>query len=171
MAAVIAPISTRSGSLRPAAPAPTPARPPLQLIPGGRQAARDHARHLRRAQPVHPSVYLRRRLGFGLAALCLVAIAYLAITGLGVVVRGETGRAGPGTSTSAVADPGAAAPAGVTSPAGTTYVVQPGDTLWSIARSLHPSRDIRAVVDDLASRAGPGPLQSGQRLSVDGLAD
>ena len=28
-----------------------------------------------------------------------------------------------------------------------TYVVQPGDTAWSIARSLHAAGDIRGVVD------------------------
>ncbi len=51
------------------------------------------------------------------------------------------------------------------------YVVQPGDTLWSIARHLHPSGDIRAVVDELAARAGSASLQAGQRLSLDGLTD
>ncbi len=49
------------------------------------------------------------------------------------------------------------------------YVVQPGDTLWSIARSLHPSGDLRPVVDSLESRAGGAALVPGQRLRVDGL--
>ena len=58
--------------------------------------------------------------------------------------------------------PGRAAPAAA---AGGTrvYVVQPGDTLWSIARQLHPQDDPRPVVDQLASQVN-GSLQVGQRL-------
>jgi hypothetical protein len=48
-----------------------------------------------------------------------------------------------------------------------TYVVEPGDTLWSIARRVAPGRDPRPVVDGLIRandlRAG---LQAGQELSV-----
>jgi LysM repeat protein len=44
------------------------------------------------------------------------------------------------------------------------YVVQPGDTLWSIARQLHPQDDPRPVVDQLASQIHGGSLQVGQRL-------
>ena len=48
-----------------------------------------------------------------------------------------------------------------------TYVVEPGDTLWSIARRVAPGRDPRPVVDGLIRandlRAG---LQAGQELSI-----
>ena len=48
-----------------------------------------------------------------------------------------------------------------------TYVVQPGDTLWSIARRVAPGQDPRPVVDGLIEandvRAG---LQAGQELSI-----
>ena len=48
-----------------------------------------------------------------------------------------------------------------------TYVVEPGDTLWSIARRVAPARDPRPVVDGLIRandlRAG---LQAGQELSI-----
>ena len=48
-----------------------------------------------------------------------------------------------------------------------TYVVQPGDTLWSIARRVAPGQDPRPVVDGLIEandvRAG---LQTGQELSI-----
>jgi hypothetical protein len=59
--------------------------------------------------------------------------------------------------------PGRATPAAA---AGGTrlYVVQPGDTLWSIARQLHPQDDPRPVVDRLASQLHGGSLQVGQRL-------
>lgn len=49
-----------------------------------------------------------------------------------------------------------------------TYVVRPGDTLWSIARRSFPSADPRLVVGAIASanRVDPGALVPGQELSV-----
>jgi nucleoid-associated protein YgaU len=38
---------------------------------------------------------------------------------------------------------------GGTAPADSTVVVQPGDTLWSIAAEHYPSDDVRARVDDI----------------------
>jgi Tfp pilus assembly protein FimV len=48
-----------------------------------------------------------------------------------------------------------------------TYVVEPGDTLWSIARRVAPGRDPRPVVDGLIEANDVrGGLQAGQELSV-----
>ena len=48
------------------------------------------------------------------------------------------------------------------------YVVQPGDTLWSIAARLAPDDDPRAVVDALRVLAnGTADLQVGDRLDLD----
>ena len=49
-----------------------------------------------------------------------------------------------------------------------TYVVRPGDTLWSIAERSAPSVDPRLVVDAIASanRVDPGALVPGQELSI-----
>ena len=49
-----------------------------------------------------------------------------------------------------------------------TYVVRPGDTLWSIATRLDPSIDPRVVVDAITSANGvdPGALVPGQQLSI-----
>ena len=44
------------------------------------------------------------------------------------------------------------------------YVVQKGDTLWSIARQLRLHDDPRPVVDELAAQVRGGSLQAGQRL-------
>ena len=48
-----------------------------------------------------------------------------------------------------------------------TYVVEPGDTLWSIARRVAPGRDPRPVVDGLIeANSLRGGLQAGQELSI-----
>jgi Tfp pilus assembly protein FimV len=47
------------------------------------------------------------------------------------------------------------------------YVVQPGDTLWSIARRVAPGRDPRPVVDGMVETNDlHGGLQAGQELVV-----
>jgi LysM repeat protein len=49
-----------------------------------------------------------------------------------------------------------------------TYVVRPGDTLWSIARSSSPSDDPRLVVSAIraANDVDPAALVPGQQLSI-----
>jgi LysM domain len=51
---------------------------------------------------------------------------------------------------------------------GRTYVVQPGDTLWSIARRVAPDRDPRPVVDALRRANGGPDLQVGSSLTIPG---
>lgn len=67
--------------------------------------------------------------------------------------------AGPGSGVDPVG-------AGTTPEAQTIVVVQPGDTLWSIAADLDPDGDLRATVDRLADRNGGSGLTVGQRLVV-----
>ena len=45
-------------------------------------------------------------------------------------------------------------------------VVQPGDTLWSIATWLDPGADTRRLVDQLSGLAGSTVLRPGQRLVI-----
>jgi len=52
--------------------------------------------------------------------------------------------------------------------AGRTYVVQPGDTLWSIARRVAPDRDPRPVVDALRRANGGPDLRVGSSLPIPG---
>jgi LysM repeat protein len=48
------------------------------------------------------------------------------------------------------------------------YVVQPGDTLWSIATAVSvDGEDIRPLVDHLKSAAGGSALDVGQRIVID----
>ena len=51
-----------------------------------------------------------------------------------------------------------------------TVVVQPGDTLWSIAAEHYPADDVRVRVDDIEqANSLPGPvIQVGQRLRLPG---
>ena len=150
---------------------PLTSRPTLHVIDGGRRGARAYARTQRPAGRLHPAVYQRRRLGVLVATVTVVAIGYLALTGLGALLSPHSaGAAAAGAPAHAVASAAPVAPAhAATAPA--VYVVQPGDTLWSIARQLHPSGDIRPLVDALADRAGSGPLVAGEALPVDGLVD
>lgn len=48
------------------------------------------------------------------------------------------------------------------------YVVQPGDTLWSIATAVSlEGEDIRPLVDHLKTVAGGSALDVGQRIVID----
>jgi len=49
---------------------------------------------------------------------------------------------------------------------GATYVVQPGDTLWSIASRLEPGADPRPVVDRLTDAHGGTVLHVGERIRL-----
>jgi LysM repeat protein len=62
----------------------------------------------------------------------------------------------------------AAAGSAATAPrrAASGYVVQPGDTLWSIARRLQPEGDVRPLVDQLVDLNGGTDLAVGQRLPI-----
>jgi hypothetical protein len=51
--------------------------------------------------------------------------------------------------------------------AGHSYVVQPGDTLWSIAAEIAPEEDPRVVVDALRAANGGPELEVGQELTLD----
>jgi nucleoid-associated protein YgaU len=114
------------------------------------------------------AVYRRRRLG----AAILVALAVIALFALAAVLR-PGGSASTAVHTApapgaVVSDPAAYGASHTDPPAGSVYVVQPGDTLWSIAHKLQPGGDVRAEVDRLAGLNGTAALQAGQRLRLAG---
>ena len=121
-------------------PGPGPSsRPALRVLEGGRAPAR----------LARQAVYRRRRF----AALVLVTLVVLGALLLANAVVART--AGGGNPYPV---------AGTSSPL--LHVVQPGDTLWSIARGLDPDGDVRLTVDRLVDLNGGAPLSVGQRLEL-----
>jgi hypothetical protein len=98
----------------------------------------------------HPTA-ARRSAVVGVFTVLLAACA--------VWVQGGGGRTGSG--------PLAAPGAGRTETAAAhVWIVQPGDTLWGIARRLDPHGDVRPLVDALSRQVHGKPLQAGEQLRL-----
>ncbi len=54
--------------------------------------------------------------------------------------------------------------AGESLTAGQVVIVKPGDTLWSIARKMQPTGDVRPLVDRIATLNNGHALIAGQAL-------
>lgn len=117
-----------------------PARSPLRVLEGGRAPS----------QLAQRAVYRRRRV---VAAVCVVALVAALTLLAGAALAGLAG-----------GDPSPAA--GVSAPATTSVVVQPGDTLWSIAAAVAPDVDVRITVDRLVALNGSSSLAAGQVLAI-----
>jgi LysM repeat protein len=94
-----------------------------------------------------PAVIRRRRV--------VVAGVLLAVIVMAALVAGRVSTVLGGTPAVPGHRPGVA-----------TYVVQPGDTLWSIARSLQPDGDVRPLVRGLGAANGGAALTVGQVLAL-----
>ncbi len=121
-------------------------RPALRLLQGGLGARPS------------PAVYRRRRV---VALVLAVAFVVVAMAGLQAALRPLAG-AGGGRPLSAT-EGSAPVTAGHES-----VLVQPGDTLWTIARELRPTGDLRPVVDDLTALNGGASLEAGQVIVLPG---
>ena len=121
----------------------------------GRPSAPFPRRPFARRRP-SPAVIRRRRLG---VALVLVGIAFLAIVGT-LDVQAVLGRTGSGPLSAAGAGPG------LRLAADQVWVVQPGDTVWSIARSVEPGADVRPLVDRIDAELKGAPLYPGERIRI-----
>jgi nucleoid-associated protein YgaU len=118
----------------------------------------------RRRRPSRPSVARpgrlspRRRIAAGRLASATVLLAGTAL--FGWPTGGTPAAAGP-------VPPGRAEPAQAGGPTA-SVVVRPGDTVWSIARRLQPSGEIRPLVDHLTEGRSGRALQPGEVLVVPG---
>ena len=125
-----------------------PARPELRLLDGGRAPSR----------LAEQAVYRRRRLLVAVLVLATtVAFVLLATAAVARLAGGAPSAAGGPTPTSAAAS-------GAAGVAARTVVVQPGDTLWSIAADIAPDADLRITIDRLVELNGASPIVPGQEL-------
>ena len=92
-------------------------------------------------------VYRRRRVGAALAvAVSAICLGTVAVGAHGLLTGEPPGRHAQ--------------------PQHVVYVVQPGDTLWAIARRLQPTGDVRPLVARLAAQRHGQPLEVGQSVSL-----
>ncbi|MEO6123379.1 MAG: LysM domain-containing protein [Ilumatobacteraceae bacterium] len=124
---------------------------------------RNHSSHM---------VFMRRRLLVGLLFVALLA-------GLGLSARSVLADHGGVPASTPVVQPAissltASAAVGVgphatTAPApaaGTPYLVQPGESLWSIAESWHGRDSVADYVERLVDANGGASVQAGQLLTL-----
>jgi hypothetical protein len=95
-------------------------------------------------------IYLRRRL-------VLVTVATLAVLGAVHLSPGFSG----GGPLAASGGPGSAHLV-----AARTYVVQPGDTVWSIALHFQPTGDERPLADAITAELGGTSLLPGEAIRI-----
>ena len=89
------------------------------------------------------------------------AVAILAVAAAGTLL-GAGSLAGAEQAT----EPRPPEPAVQGPPAAASHVVQPGDTLWTLARRLQPEGDVRPLVARLRAATGGGALAPGQRIPL-----
>jgi nucleoid-associated protein YgaU len=104
----------------------------------------------RRALPDRATRVRRRRL----AAIALATLLGFAALSVGRILWSAALGSSP-------AEPIGSAPI-----TGEVYVVQPGDTLWSIAHRIAPGEDPRPIVAELREHNGDAELTPGERLVV-----
>ncbi|MBI5090588.1 MAG: LysM peptidoglycan-binding domain-containing protein [Actinobacteria bacterium] len=93
------------------------------------------------------ATYVRRRVG-ALAFVVTLVVSVGSVSQHGLADRGDDPASVPTIGRSA------------------TYVVQSGDTLWSIAEQQYPGSDIAEVVDAMVSLNGGTAIDPGQRLRL-----
>lgn len=108
-----------------------------------------------------PAVFVRRQVvALLLAAIVLGALSFGLRSAVGALTAAPAS-GGEGVAASIAPAAGVAAATEVA-----TYVVQPGDTLWSIARALQPTGDPGALVQALAKANGGSALDAGDVLVI-----
>jgi Tfp pilus assembly protein FimV len=111
--------------------------------------------------------YRRRRL-------VVLTVVLIAAVGVLAAVQSAAGASGVVTASdlggTAVSNPAPAPASGAPKadragePASVFYVVQPGDTVWSIARALRPRGDVSGLIAAISAANGGVKLDVGQKL-------
>ena len=101
------------------------------------------------------AVYRRRRIAVLLCAAAVLSLGWIGLHRL-------TGSSGGGPLT-AVGQPVSIDASLATH---TRVIVQPGDTLWTIARRVQPTGDVRPLVSNLEAKRHGRPLQVGETLQI-----
>lgn len=153
----MAAILTPNRSAKPSTP---PRRPALRLVDTSEGLLRPPVA----VRPARRSI--AAELGLDSAALLMVSIAFLIVVG-GVIALGQGRFSDLAADPTPAATPAAAsaAPAPAASP-GTMVTVRSGDSMWSIARRLQPTGDVRSLVDALVAANGGSSIAPGDRLTV-----
>jgi hypothetical protein len=103
-----------------------------------------------------PSPRVRRR-----RCQVVLFLGILLVAGVVWALGGVLGRFGSGPLAAPGPDPSRAVPVDAI-----VRIVQPGETVWSIARSIQPKGEVRPLVDRLEREVQGRPLQVGDRLVV-----
>jgi hypothetical protein len=129
-------------------------RPVLRLVPSPAVPSQQELRPLSAPAPdPAPGVRLTRR-GRALARLAVLIVLLVAGVGLMLATTGAFGPAAAGTTPSR--------------PATRTIVVQPGQTLWSIARQVAPNADRRDTIARIVelNALANSSVSAGARIAV-----
>jgi nucleoid-associated protein YgaU len=141
--------------------APAVAAPSLRLAP-------PPARRRPAVPALDRATVFRRRRLMALVFSTLVVVGLVASLDYLTSLSGADGTPAPLDARPADSPVNDASTAGAGAVAdGDAYVVQPGDTFWSIAAEVAPGEDPRPVVDRLQDANGGGALQAGDRLVID----
>lgn len=109
-------------------------------------------------------MYRRRR---AVVLLALVVVALVAAIAVRPALAGSGGGALTATRSSGAGTDAAAQAAAPASQAGVhVYIVQPGDSIWSIVQGSGHRGDLRPLVDRIALQLDGRPLQPGQHLLI-----
>lgn len=122
-------------------PSPSIDRTALRVLPGGLADA-----------SVRPVVVAVDWRSVAVAVVSVVLAAALAVA----VGRGAFASMAPPSNPSVAVATGS----------GTEVIVEPGDTMWSIARRIQPAGDVRPLVDRLVAAHGTVVLQPGDVVAV-----
>ena len=151
------------GSWQPPSPAGASWRPVDARPSGGAGAGRCSGSsplgtaEIRVPSPAHPAVAARRQARLRRRRLLVATATGAVLVALALPWGGAGGRplatSGPVLAGAAVASHA-------------DYVVQPGDTLWSIAVRLDPAGDPRVVVGELEAQTGSDTIVPGQHLHL-----